>query len=104
GEISLGRETPSVKASFTLGYEALGGSTPFLFDKEEFPTFARLSLAKDMGNWRVEIDCIEDLKDKRLYDIILSLYKKLHCLEPGISWQKRGNIVQLQMKLVGFEM
>ncbi|MGC9004570.1 MAG: hypothetical protein ACP5KZ_07720 [bacterium] len=104
GEISLGRETPSVKASFTLGYEALGGSTPFLFDKEEFPTFARLSLAKDMGNWRVEVDCIEDLKDKRLYDIILSLYKKLHCLEPGISWQKRGNIVQLQMKLVGFEM
>jgi hypothetical protein len=104
GEISLAKETKSGQTVISFGHQALGGSTPFLFDKEEFPSFARLTLSGDIGNWRVEMDCIEDLKDRKLYDLIVSLYKKLHCLEPGLSWQKRGNIIQLQMKLVGFEM
>jgi hypothetical protein len=104
GEISLGKETKSNKTILSLGHQALGGSTPFLFDKEEFPSYARLTMSGDIGNWRAEMDWIEDLKDRKLYDLIVSLYKKLHCLEPGLSWQKRGNIIQLQMKLVGFEM
>jgi hypothetical protein len=104
GEISLGRETKSNKTTLSFGHQALGGSTPFLFDKEESPSYARLSLSRDMGKWKFEMDWIEDLKEGKLYDLMLSLYKKLHCLEPGISYQKRGNIIQLQMKLVGFEM
>ncbi|MBC7328747.1 hypothetical protein H5T88_00135 [bacterium] len=104
GEISIGRETRSNKTILSLGYQALGGSTPFLFDKEELPSYARLSLSRDMGNWKFEMDWVEDLKEGKLYDLFISLYKKLHCLEPGISWQKRGNIIKLQMKLVGFEM
>jgi hypothetical protein len=104
GEISLGKETKNNKTILSLGHQALGGSTPFLFDKEESPSYARLSLSRDMGKWKFEMDWIEDLKEGKLYDLMLSLYKKLHCLEPGISYQKRGNIIQLQMKLVGFEM
>jgi hypothetical protein len=104
GEISLGRETKSNKTTLSFGHQALGGSTPFLFDKEESPSYACLSLSTDIGKWKFEMDCIEDLKEGKLYDLMLSLYKKLHCLELGISYQKRGNIIQLQMKLVGFEM
>ena len=104
GEISLGKETGNTKTILSLCHQALGGSTPFLFDKEELSSSARLILSGDLGNWRVEMDCVEDLKDRKLYDLRVSLYKKLHCLQPGISWQKRGNIIQLQMKLVGFEM
>jgi hypothetical protein len=104
GEISFAKETKSGQTTISFGHQLLGGSTPFLFDKEESPSYTRLKLSRDMGKWKFEMDWIEDLKEGKLYDLLISLYKKFHCLEPGISWQKRGNIIQLQMKLVGFEM
>jgi len=101
-EISFAKEGKSSQTNLSLGYLALGGATPFIFDKEELTSYARLDWMKDGRNWRWETRGIWDLKKGRFYDASLTLYKKLHCLEPGISWQKRGGILQLQLKLVGF--
>jgi len=102
GEISLLRERKSSQANIAFGYLASGGSTPFLFDKEELTSYARMDLANEGNKWRWELNGIWDLKENELYDAGFALYRKLHCLEPGISWQKRGGILQLRLKVVGF--
>lgn len=102
GEISLRAEVKSSQTNLSLGYLALGGSTPFYFDREELTSYARLDLMKEGNKWRWETSGIWDLKNGKFYDATLTLYRKLHCLEPGISWQNRGRLIQLKLKLAGF--
>ncbi len=102
GGISLKIKNRSSQANLYLGYLAIGGFTPFVFDKEELTSYARLDWLKEGSKWEWEASGIWDLKGSRFYDAGLTLYKKLHCLKPGISWQKRGGILQLRLKLIGF--
>lgn len=102
GEISLTDEKKTSKTTFSLGYLSISGSTPFYFDRDELPYYANLDLLRDGNNWKWEIEWMWDLKKRRLYDAQITVYRKLHCLQPGISWQKRGGIFQFKLKLAGF--
>ncbi|MBC7327522.1 hypothetical protein H5T87_05345 [bacterium] len=104
GEIQLKDNRASSQTNIAIGYLATGGSTPFVFDTEELTSYARLDWRKEGRDLIWELSGIWDLKNAKLYDAIVTLYKKVHCLAPGISWQKRGGIFSFQMKILGFEM
>ncbi len=102
GELVFGLDSRISKTKIYLGHLSLNGSTPFIFDREEVPSYVGMDWEGERRSWKGMVRGIWDIRKGDLYDLQIRVYKKEHCLEPGISWQMKGRRLQLELGLVGF--
>lgn len=102
GALDVSRIFPSGSfASIRFLAHGTSGSTPFEFDdidiKRELQAVGRY--VRGRNTYGILLDY--DLDKSSLRDWEFSISRKLHCLEPGISWRNRFSQISFTVKVLG---
>lgn len=88
--------------SFTYVTHSIHGSTPFNFDVVEIPHELAGRVGFPVGTFFLEVGGRYDLSKGLLFDSDISIAKKLHCLEPKLTWRNRFRQFSLDIGVLGF--
>lgn len=95
----LGKES---YASLTYITHSIHGSTPFDFDRVEIPQELAGRVEFPLGSFFLEIGGRYDLARGLIYDTEVSIAKRLHCLEPKLTWRNRFQQFSMDVRVLGF--
>lgn len=86
--------------SLTYLTHAVGGSTPFDFDPVEIEEEIAGKIRFPIGGIVLDLGLRYDLREESVFDSQVSITKRLHCLEPKLTWRHRSREISLSLTLV----
>lgn len=89
-------------ASLTYITRSIRGSTPFEFDAVELRKELNGRLRLPLGALTLELGGRYNLDNDKLFDTEISIAKRVHCIEPKITWHDRFDEFSIGVGLVGF--
>jgi len=102
GALDISRIFPrGAFASLRLIAHARSGSTPFSFDDIDIPYELQSAgrYVRGRNTYGVVLDY--DLQKRSLRDWEVSIARRLHCLEPSISWRNRFRQISFNISVLG---
>jgi len=88
--------------SLTYTANSIQGTTPFGFDVVEIPHELAGRVGFPVGSLFLEVGGRYDLTKGLMYDSEVSIAKRLHCLEPKLTWRNRFRQFSIDVGVVGF--
>jgi len=81
-------------------HEKQFGATPFFFDRLDIRNEGRIRYGHVDSKWAYDASLNFDLDRGRAYDTVLSLRKRLDCIEFGITYRTRTQGFSLVLNLL----
>ncbi|MHB1455759.1 MAG: hypothetical protein ACYC0V_02480 [Armatimonadota bacterium] len=78
------------------------GQTPFNFDKIRVKEELVGTLHTNIYGTKIFLTEIYDIKRSSIFDTILVVSRKLHCIESSVTWSGRYRALSFDVKLAGF--
>lgn len=91
---------PDSYIALTYLTHAVSGATPFEFDPVEIQEELAARLRYPIGGVSLDLGLRYDVRNDSVFDTLVSVAKRFHCLEPKLTWRNRFREISLSVRLV----